>query len=135
MAGEIVPAGEELGPRLEDELYAFNQAATGYRDGADLAFKVEEAGDLVAGISGYTWGGICEVMQLWVRSDRRGEGLGAGLMAAAIAEARARGCRFVFLSTHSFQAEAFYLSLGFERVASVADKPLGHAERWMRLEL
>ena len=72
---------------------------------------------------------------LWVRGDRRNSGLGGQLMAAAIAEARARGCTLMFLSTHSFQARGFYEKLGFELIATIPDKPLGHAEHWMRLQL
>jgi len=131
----VVPKGEDLGQLLEDRLYAFNQDATGYRDGDDLNFAVEEAGEIVAGVAGYTWGGIAEVKQLWVREDRRHAGLGLELMHAAIAEAKARGCRFLFLATHSFQAQAFYARLGFETIATLPDKPLGHAEHWMRLDL
>ena len=41
----------------------------------------------------------------------------------------------MFLSTHSFQAQGFYEKLGFETIATVPDKPLGHAEHWMRLRL
>ena len=121
--------------RLAEALNEFNYAAVGKRDGADLDFVVEEAGEMVAGLSGYTWAGIAEVKLLWVREDRRGSGLGGDLMAAAIAEARARGCELVFLSTHSFQAPGFYETLGFERIATIADKPLGHTEHWMRLKL
>lgn len=135
VAPVVVPAGEDLGSWLEDGLYDFNQDATGYRDGEDLAFAVEEAGAVVAGCAGYSWGGIAEIKQVWVREDRRGAGLGAAVMRAAIAEARARGCRFLFLSTHSFQAQGFYERLGFETLATIPDKPLGHAEHWMRLEL
>jgi N-acetylglutamate synthase-like GNAT family acetyltransferase len=130
-----VQAVGELAQQLEDRLYAFNQEATGHWGGADLAFAVEEDGVLVAGLSGYVWGGIAEVKQLWVREDRRGHGLGLALLNRAIAAARAHGCRFLFLSTHSFQAPAFYEGLGFERIATIADKPLGHAEHWMRLAL
>ena len=131
---EVVPAGEDLGRLLEDRLYEFNQAATGYHDGEDLAFAVE-GGEVVAGCAGYTWGGIAEVKQVWVREDRRHAGLGSALMRAVIAEAKARGCRYLFLSTHSFQAQGFYERLGFVTLATIADKPLGHAEHWMRLAL
>ena len=132
---EVVPGGERLGQLLDDRLYAFNQDATGYRDGVDLAFQVEGDGEVVAGAFGYTWGGIGEIKTLWVRKDRRRGGLGKALMEAAIAEAKARGCRFLFLSTHSFQAQGFYEKLGFETLATIPDKPLGHAEHWMRLTL
>ena len=130
---EVVRAGGDLGRWLEERLYDFNQDATGYRDGRDLAFAVEEGGEVVAGCAGYTWGGIAEVKQLWVREDRRKAGLGSALMRAAIEEARARGCRHLFLSTHSFQAQGFYEQLGFETLATIPGKPLGHAEHWMRL--
>jgi GNAT superfamily N-acetyltransferase len=125
----------EFDARLSERLNDFNYAATGRTDGADLAFLAEDAGEMTGGLSGYTWAGIAEVKVLWVRDDRRGSGLGRELMSAAIAEARARGCQLMFLSTHSFQARGFYEKLGFECVATVADKPLGHAEHWMRLEL
>jgi ribosomal protein S18 acetylase RimI-like enzyme len=124
-----------FGERLAEQLNVFNYAAAGRDDGRDLDFVVEEAGEMVAGLSGYTWAGIAEVKTLWVREDQRGRDLGSALMAAAIAEARARGCELMFLSTHSFQAQGFYEKLGFETVATIADKPLGHAEHWMRLRL
>lgn len=123
------------GTALEDRLYQFNRQATGYHDGRDLAFTCDEAGEMVAGAAGYTWGGIAELRHVWVREDRRNGGLGSALMRAAIAEARARGCRYLFLSTHSFQAQGFYEGLGFETLATIPDKPLGHAEHWMRLTL
>jgi len=133
---EVVQGGgEDLVRLLDDRLYAFNQDATGYRDGEDLRFSVAEGGEVVAGAVGYTWGGIAEIKLVWVREDRRKDGLGSALMQAAIAEAKARGCRFLFLSTHSFQAQGFYEKLGFETLATIPDKPLGHTEHWMRLDL
>ncbi len=90
---------------------------------------------MVAGLSGYTWAGIAEVQVLWVREDRARAGLGRELMSAAIAEARARGCALMFLATHSFQARGFYEKLGFEEIATIPDKPLGHSEHWMRLRI
>jgi len=121
--------------RLAERLNEFNFAAVGKRDGADLDYIVEADGEMVAGLSGYTWAGIAEVKLLWVAEAQRGSGLGRDLMAAAIAEARARGCELMFLSTHSFQAQGFYEALGFETIATIPDKPLGHAEHLMRLRL
>ena len=50
-----------------------------------------------------------------VRSDRRGEGLGAQLMTWVIEEARRRGCALVQLTSHKSRVEAhrFYERLGF----------------------
>ena len=68
---------------LEDRLYEFNVAATGIDNGEYLAIFVRDANDaIVAGICGVTWGGVCEIRQLWVDSSRRGSGLGSGLLQA-----------------------------------------------------
>ena len=134
---DVRPVKDDPGfeSRLTDLLHAFNVAATGRDDAEALDFKVEAGGEMTAGLSGYTWAGVASVELLWVREDQRGRDLGSALMAAAIGEARARGCKLMFLSTHSFQAQGFYETLGFERIATIADKPLGHADHWMRLTL
>ena len=120
---------------IERRLYEFNMDATGYRDGAELGFVVETAGEVVAAAAGYTWGGICEVKTLWVHAEHRRAGLGSTLMAQAIEEARRRGCRLLFLTTYDFQAREFYERLGFECIATIPDKPLGHVEHIMRRTL
>jgi len=120
---------------IEDRLYEFNVLATGYDDGRDLGFVVEDGGEVVAAVAGYTWGGICEIRTLWVHPDRRRDGLGSALMTRAVDEARTRGCRLMFLSTYDFQAPAFYVRLGFETIATIPDKPLGHTEHIMRRTL
>jgi N-acetylglutamate synthase-like GNAT family acetyltransferase len=132
---QVVARHDLDGAAVEERLYEFNMDATGYRDGLDLGFVVEDAGEMVAAAAGYTWGGICEVKTLWVHPDRRGSGLGSALMARAIEEARARECRLLFLATYDFQAPDFYARLGFECIATIPDKPLGHVEHIMRLKL
>jgi GNAT superfamily N-acetyltransferase len=120
---------------LEDGLYAFNVQATGLRDGLGLAVFADEAGGRVAGLCGHTWGGSCEIRQVWVREDRRGQGIGRRLLECAETEARRRGCFQILLSTHSFQAPDFYRKLGFELVATIPDYPRGHAQLHLRKRL
>jgi GNAT superfamily N-acetyltransferase len=125
---EAEPAPADVAA-LDDRLYDFNMAATGFTDGEALAIFVrDEGGALRAGISGHTWGGCCEIKQLWVRDDARGAGLGARLLAAAETEARRRGCALVTLSTHSFQAPAFYGRFGYGQVGAVEGYPRGHRQ-------
>jgi GNAT superfamily N-acetyltransferase len=100
-----------------------------------LAFVVEDAGALVGAVAGYTWGGICEIRQLWVEASRRGQGLGAALIEAAIDEAAARGCVQLLLATYDFQAPRFYARHGFEELARISDKPVGHTEFILRRRL
>lgn len=126
-----VEIGTEYDPDLDGVLgrglYEFNSKTTGIYDGTLLNAAIRnEDGDIVAGISGHTWGGCCEITRLWVHETLRGRGVGTELMHAAEEEARRRGCRQMVLSTHSFQAPAFYERLGFRRLAAVADYPQGH---------
>jgi len=120
---------------LEDRLYAFNAAQTGYHDAAPLAFVAEVEGEPIGAAAGFTWGGVCELRQVWVHEDYRGHGLGRSLLSRAIQEARDRKCAYVFLATYDFQASAFYAKLGFVAVAEIRDKPLGHTDIVMRLSL
>jgi GNAT superfamily N-acetyltransferase len=118
----------ELEQALVDRIYEFNVQATGYGDGRLIGGCIRsEAGDLVAGCSGHTWGGCSVVTHLWVTESCRHRGLGRWLLQSAEAEAFRRNCSQVILSTHSFQAPGFYERLGFARVASVEDWPKGHS--------
>lgn len=66
-----------LSTRLSEELTAFNNDATGAHDDRGLSVRVtDEAGELVAGLVGWTWGGCAGISEVWVRADRRHEGWG-----------------------------------------------------------
>ena len=116
-----------LRDRLDEEISAFNAAVTGHHDGRLLSIAVHgDRGDLHAGLYGWTWGGCGYIDLLWVRDDQRGHGLGAGLLAAAEAEIRRRGCDRVALSTHSFQAPDFYARFGYTECGRTPGYPHGH---------
>ena len=89
VAGSLRVGGEDddLAQRLDEELTAFNTAAA---DGAvtePLTVRVtDEAGDLVGGLTAWTWGTLCSVDMLW--SARTG-GTPAGA-AASCARRRLR---------------------------------------------
>jgi GNAT superfamily N-acetyltransferase len=125
-----------LAARLDDEIAAFNFEATGIRDAREFAAAVRDgAGELTAGIHGWTWGAAAWIERLWVREDARQRGLGTQLLGAVESEARARGCRQLALTTHSFQAPDFYRRHGFEVVGELPDFPVGHASLLMRKRL
>jgi GNAT superfamily N-acetyltransferase len=110
-------------------LYAYNVSATGIDDGSMLIVSLrEEAGRLVGGLYGWTWGGCAFVDLLWVDEARRRTGLGSRLLASAEDEARSRGCTQVLLSTHTFQAPDFYAARGYHETGRYADYPNGGAQ-------
>ena len=58
-------------------LRAFNEAITGIADAKPLHARLRNvSGAIIAAITGHTWGGCCEIAQLWVREDERGRGHG-----------------------------------------------------------
>jgi GNAT superfamily N-acetyltransferase len=120
---------------LERGIRRAASAATGLGEQVELAIFVREAGEVVAGISGRTWGDACELESLWVEPRLRGRGLGSSLIAAAEAEAAARGCRQTVHFTFDFQAGHLYERAGYELVGRVEDFPSGAAVLWYRKRL
>ncbi len=121
---------------VDDRLYDFNVATTGIDDGRYLAIYVrDENGGILAGLYGHTWGGCCEIKQLWVSDALRGQRLGTVLMQKAEAEARRRGCGQILLTTHSFQAPEFYRKLGFQLLATMDEYPRGYQQLLFRKSL
>lgn len=121
---------------LDDRLYDFNVATTGIDDGRYLAIYIrDENGAILAGLYGHTWGGCCEIKQVWVNDALRGQGLGTALMQTAEAEARQRGCSQILLMTHSFQAPDFYRKLGFQLLATMDEYPRGYQQLLFRKPL
>ncbi|MDZ5441800.1 GNAT family N-acetyltransferase [Micromonospora sp. 4G57] len=130
-AGELRVGGAdaELSARLERELTAYNNAATGADDEADLSVRVTGPdGELVGGLTGWTWGGRAGVNTLWVRADRRHQGWGGRMLRAAEEEARRRGCTEVSLSSFSFQAPDFYRRHGYSDTGIRDGIPGGHVD-------
>jgi N-acetylglutamate synthase-like GNAT family acetyltransferase len=121
--------------RLEDLIYDYNVARTGTSDAAQFGFTMNAGDRMVGAIAGFTWAGFCEVRQLWVDDEYRSRGYGTRLLIAAIDEARARMCTSIYLATYSFQAPQFYERFGFERVAVIEGRPVGHRDIFMRLAL
>jgi ribosomal protein S18 acetylase RimI-like enzyme len=114
---------------LDERLRAFNEAITGISDAKPLHARIRNAsGAIIAAVSGHSWGGCCEIMQLWVREDERGRGHGRALMRAVEGEAGRRRCSQITVATHSFQAPHFYEKLGYQPVGAVVDYPKGHAK-------
>jgi GNAT superfamily N-acetyltransferase len=100
-----------------------------------LAIFVRDAGTIVGGICGWTWGDCCELQSLWVAPHLRTRGLATRLLTAAEAEAAARGCSQTVHFTFEFQARDLYERNGYELVGRVPDFPSGTHALWYRKRL
>lgn len=135
LALEDSPSSEDL-DFLETQINEYNMLQTGKRDFRPLAVFLKNADkQIIAGLSGYTWAGFCEIRFLWVHEDMRGRGYGKQLLSAAEAEARTRGCSLVVLSSYSFQAPDFYRQLGYDEVGHIQDCPPGGANYYFKKHL
>jgi GNAT superfamily N-acetyltransferase len=120
---------------LETQIRREASAAMGLGDEAELAIFVRDAGKIVAGVSGWSWGDCCELQSLWVDPSLRGRWLGSRLIAAAEAEAAARGCTQTVHFTYAFQAGRLYERSGYELMGRVEDFPSGTDVLWYRKRL
>ena len=117
---------DAIGAFLADRIYDFNVQATGYADGRSLAGAIrDDAGGIIAGFHGYTWGGGAELAWVWVHEAHRGRHLGRAILDAAEREAVRRGCELMVLRTHDFQAPAFYERHGWRRFGEISCDPPG----------
>lgn len=129
---------DALDERLSDELDRVNASATtGLAPAEELTVRItDDDGELVAGVSGWTWGVAAGIAMTWVREDQRGTGTGRRLLEAFEAEARRRGCAHVFVTSFTFQAPAFYERAGYRELFRWEDVPeRGSADVHLRKEL
>ena len=115
---EVAGADPDLDQQLSDRLSEFNRAVTpGIAPASELTVRVcDDTGDLVGGISGWTWGDAAGMGMVWVRAEHRGAGEGRRLLAGFEAEARTRGCTHVFVTSFTFQAPGFYERHGYQEI-------------------
>jgi ribosomal protein S18 acetylase RimI-like enzyme len=119
----------EIEAFLVERIYEFNSSATGLFDGEEYAATIRDPdGRIIAGVSGHTWGGCCQVSQLWVDESARHQGLGRSLMLAVETHALGKNCTQIILSSHTFQAPDFYRRLGYVEQARISGYPNGHAD-------
>ena len=135
LAVEDEPDPAELA-LLEERLAEAAVVAAGV--GVEREFGIfvrDEGGQVVAGASGSTWGGCCQVHAVWVDDQLRGRGLARALMAEAEAEARRRGCRLIMGLTYEVLTADFYDRLGYRIIGVIDDCPAGTSTRWYRKDL
>lgn len=100
---------------LSQQLEAFNLAQVGYSDAQRLVLLIrDEQGQVMGGLSGWTYWGWLAIDLLWLHEATRGQGYGARLLEMAETEAKTRGCKQVLVDTMSFQAPTFYQQHGYE---------------------
>ncbi|NIP43086.1 MAG: GNAT family N-acetyltransferase [Aliifodinibius sp.] len=121
---------------LEEQINQHNIHITGFDDYLPLAIFVPDSqNNLIAALSGYTWGRCCEINFLWVHTSYRHQGYGRRLLQTAELEAVHRNCQLVVLDSYSFQAPDFYRQLGYTVCGMIEDCPRGHRRYYLHKRL
>ena len=129
-------AGPESISFVREAIARHNVAVTRETYYSPLAILLKDSRDaILGGAFGHVWGGWLDLSLLWVAEPLRARGYGRKLLEAAEEEARAQGCRGVFLSTFSFQARSFYEKYGYEVIGEIPDYPIGHAFYFLKKTL
>ncbi|AZO71087.1 MAG: GNAT family N-acetyltransferase [Mesorhizobium sp.] len=119
-----------------ESLTAFNDGDVGASGRKTLAvFVRDDAGAIVAGISGYTAWGWLYVQWLWVDEKLRGRRIAAGMLEAAEREALARGCQAAWIDTFNPTAAKVYQRQGYQPFGTLADFPLGRNRIFLQKKL
>ena len=105
-------AGREIG----ELLYRFNVEAVGKTASEPFVLTIKAPGsdEILGGLAAVSYWGSFYISDVVMPKTARRQGLGSELMRRAEQEARARGCRHMWLDTFEFQARPFYERLGFE---------------------
>ncbi|MGB9053798.1 MAG: GNAT family N-acetyltransferase, partial [Pseudolabrys sp.] len=80
-------------------------------------------GQMIGVAAGHTCSGTSELKQMWIDEGYRGRGYARSLLNAFVAEARRRGVRRIWVTSHNFQAPGMYEKEGFKRMAELKDGP------------
>ncbi|TGP20026.1 MULTISPECIES: GNAT family N-acetyltransferase [unclassified Mesorhizobium] len=119
-----------------ESLTAFNDGDVGASGRKTLAvFVRDDAGAIVAGISGYTAWGWLYVQWLWVDERLRGRRIAAGMLEAAEREALARGCQAAWIDTFNPTAAKVYQRQGYQPFGTLADFPVGRSRIFLQKKL
>jgi len=132
---EHAPARDDV-MEVYQAIVAYNTEQIGdHWTGRLNIFARDQQGKIVGGIYGFTDRGWLRIEVLVVKDGWRGQGLGTRLLAAAEAEARARGCHAVWLDTFSFQAGPFYEKSGYIVFGTLENYPAEHSRYFVRKSL
>lgn len=94
-------------------------------------FARNERGEVVGGMRATCFWNTLHIELLWVSEAARGGGLGTRLLEAAEAFAQTNGCEIAFVETTSWQARPFYEANGYDLIATLPNRPKGHASHYL----
>ena len=133
-AGANAQHASFVGARLREfDAQHISLPADCHKEGVEL-YLTNASGDVMAGLTGYTYWKALLITKLWVSAAIRHQGHGTRLLQEAELRARKQGCTHVLLETTTFNAPAFYQQRGYTLAGAVPNWPAGHEfQRWYKV--
>lgn len=100
-----------------------------------FVFAKNEDGTVTGGVRATCFWNTLHIELLWLSEECRGKGIGKQLMDKAEDFAKKQNCEKVFVETTSWQAKPFYEKNGYKHIATLPDRPKGHASHYLTKDL
>ena len=100
-----------------------------------FVFSRDKSEHVIGGIRATCFWNTLHIELLWLSATSRGKGVGRKLMEAAESFAKEQGCEKAFVETTSWQAKPFYEKIGYTHIATLNDRPKGHASYYLSRDL
>jgi GNAT superfamily N-acetyltransferase len=122
---------ERIAAELRARITEFNEGIIGPLNTREVVLSVrDDAGNLIAGLTGEMFWNVLHVEVLWVDEKHRRKNHGAALLKHAEQLAAEQSCAAVYLSTFGFQAPGFYSKHGYQMIGDLPDVPKHSVRRW-----
>ena len=113
-----------ISAQLREKIIAYNQQHFEVKERFPIAVCAHnDQSELIAGMSGNTFGNWLMIDWLWVESALRGQKIGSRLLEELEHQAVLRGCKKVMVDTLEFQAPSFYLNHGYHEAFTMSEYP------------
>ena len=129
-------SSQEFADSIKQKIAEFNGQHWDASQRQALGLKyLSDSGQLLAGLSGRTFGKWLLIDNFWIDDSLRGQGIGRTMLAEAEAIARQRGCSLSLLDTLDFQARPFYEKQGYVVQWTQAQYPIEGCKYFMVKQL
>ena len=100
-----------------------------------FVFARNKHSTIIGGVRATCFWNTMHIELLWLSEECRGKGIGKELIVAAEKFAKKHNCEKVFVETTSWQAKPFYEKVGYKHIATLNDRPKGHASHYLTKDL
>lgn len=100
-----------------------------------FVFARNELSAVIGGVRATCFWNTMHIELLWLSEECRGKGIGKALIVSAENFAKEHNCEKVFVETTSWQAKPFYEKVGYKHIATLNDRPKGHASHYLTKDL